>query len=844
MKAGTKNCSLCLHPFFKNSWLVKIRLFWLLLLSLSSHAALQAQIYGTITDTNGEPLPFASIYLQGSSTGTTSNVDGAYQFDPGQGTFSLVYRYIGYRQKIVQADLGDQPVELNVVLEPEAVELSEVVVRANAEDPAYAIIRKAIKKRDYYRNLVEAYSCDVYIKGIQKLLDAPEKLFGQELGDLGGTLDSNRQGIIYLSESVAELHYQRPDQFKERMISSKVSGNDNGFSFNRATLMNFNFYDNHIEIERQLLSPIADNALAYYRYQLVGSMPDNEGRLINKIRVIPKRSEDPVFSGHLYIVEDLWNIHSTELILTGAAIKQPVLDTLLIKQLHLPVAEPDVWLQFSQTIDFRFALLGFKAHGIFTGIFSSYDIQKNFAEKYFNNELFRVDEQANEQSLSYWDSIRPVPLTLEEARDYTKKDSLQEIWKSKDFMDSLDRKNNRFKIWDLLFGYHYSNSYEKKYFSLGSPLTRIQFNTVQGFYGDLNITYRKEFDEYNMRYLSLNPRLQYGLADKQLRYRLALTYNFNRTNYRRLRLSGGRTTSQFNAAGPISPTLNTLYSLLERRNYLKVYDKYFGEVYCRQELWNGGLLATSVELADRRLLANQSDYSFYKQADRAYISNDPLGNEPGVPLFEPHKALLLNISLRLRIAQKYISYPGRKIIEGSQYPDLVIRYRRAFGINNSFVDYDLLRVNVRDQHTLGLFGRSEWDVQGGLFLTKGRIEFPDFQHFNGNQTLVSNPDKYLSSFLQLPYYQYSTTKKFVQAHFQHHFEGFLLDKLPALRKLGLKSVAGFSLLGVQDEQLYYELSFGLDNIGFKVLRLFRLDVVSSFRGGNYDKTGVVIGVRL
>jgi hypothetical protein len=63
--------------------------------------------------------------------------------------------------------------------------LKSVTIRAGAEDPAYAIIRKAIKKRKTYLNEVKAFSCDVYIKGLQKLLETPKRFMGRNLDDIG-----------------------------------------------------------------------------------------------------------------------------------------------------------------------------------------------------------------------------------------------------------------------------------------------------------------------------------------------------------------------------------------------------------------------------------------------------------------------------------------------------------------------------------------------------------------------------------------------------------------------------------------------------------------------------------
>ncbi len=825
-----------------------MKAFYTILL-LSLHFVGNAQINGTVTDMEGEPLPFANVYLFGTTRGTTTNVEGEYFLELEPGNYQLVFRYVGYEQQIQEVELGTKPLRLDVKMAAESVNLQEVVVRADAEDPAYAVIRKAMAKRKYYRDLVDSYQCDVYIKGTQKLLDAPEKIFGQEIGNMGGTLDSNRQGIIYLSESEAKLYFQRPDQKREVMVSSKVSGNDNGFSFNRATLMDFSFYDNTIDIERSLVSPIGKNAFNYYDYRLLGTFYDKNGNLINKIEVLPKRSQDPVFRGNIYIVEDLWNIHSTELVVTGAAIKQPVLETLVIKQIHVPVKSPDVWMQLSQSLEFKFSIFGFVGSGNFTGVFSNYELDVEFSDRFFNNELFKVEEDANDKNVSYWDSIRPVPLTIEESEDYVKKDSLQEIWESKAYMDSIDAKRNRFKAWDLLFGYQYNKSYEKTYFSIGSPLTTIQFNAVQGFYGNMELNFRKFFDEYNTRWLRIKPTLQYGLSDERFRAEAEVTYNFNGTNFSRITLEGGRGTRQINNTNPITPTVNTLYSLIDKKNYLRLYEKDFLRLTYRRELVNGLYFRGSVEYANRRFLENTTNYSMWKRDDDYALNTPPflsvgqdVPEQPRVIAY--NEALLLRFAMRIRFGQKYITYPDRKFIMGSRTPDIWLLYTKGVNGLESEVDFDLLRVQVTDDLELGVFGSTEYLLEGGTFLNDAKMSILDLKHFRGNQTFLGDPSNYLSTFHLLDYFAYSTNENFVHAHFQHHFNGFLLDKIPGIRKLGLKTVLGASWLYVDGLPHYNELSFGLDNLGFGVVRFFRLDAVVSFVDGKYSDFGLMLGIDL
>ena len=87
-------------------------------------------------------------------------------------------------------------------------------------------------------------------------------------------LDSNRKGILYLSESQSKFSFKRPNKIHEEMVSSKVSGMNNAFSFNKASDMLINFYENLLLegsglSSRSFVSPIAENALFYYKYNCI-----------------------------------------------------------------------------------------------------------------------------------------------------------------------------------------------------------------------------------------------------------------------------------------------------------------------------------------------------------------------------------------------------------------------------------------------------------------------------------------------------------------------------------------------------------------------------------------------
>ncbi len=140
-------------------------------------------------------------------------------------------------------------------------------------------------------------------KGCRKLVGAPKKFFGRDIQKTLD-LDTNRKGILYQSESQSIYNCRKPNHVHEEMIASKVAGRNNAFSFNKASDLEINFYNNiileNVLSSRGFVSPIADYAMFYYNYKLIGVTVEN-GIKINKIEVIPRRKHDPAIQGfHLH----------------------------------------------------------------------------------------------------------------------------------------------------------------------------------------------------------------------------------------------------------------------------------------------------------------------------------------------------------------------------------------------------------------------------------------------------------------------------------------------------------------------------------------------------------------
>ncbi len=490
---------------------------------LFSFAGSAASLKGKITDENYHAVPFVAVYIEGTTQGTLSNIDGDYSLELKPGTYRIVFQLIGFSIRTETILIGSNDVIHNEQLKTEGVQIGAVTVNASGEDPAYAIMRKAIKMRKHYLEQVNAYSCDVYIKGVQRIKKHPKKLFGQELNF--SRMDSN-SGIIYLSEAVNKFNFMQPDKIKEEMISSKVSGNNRAFSYNQESDMLINFYQNNINIdeisERGFISPVANNAMFYYNYHLAGTITDS-GRIIDKIEVIAKRKNDPVFRGYIYIMEDGWRIYSTDLYLCKDA-QIMFVDTLYINQVFLQV-KPDVWMMFSNKLKFNLNFFGIVGEGVFLAMNNNYNLNPEFPAHFFNGEVMKIDTGSNKKDTSYWDKIRPVSLTIEETHDYHKRDSMQKIYESKPYLDSIDKRSNKFHLSSIIIGQRFRNRYKKSFFYFHPLIESVSYNTVQGWCAGLKVFYNKFYE--NRKSFFINASAGYGFASKQPYGDASISFNYN-----------------------------------------------------------------------------------------------------------------------------------------------------------------------------------------------------------------------------------------------------------------------------------------------------------------------------
>lgn len=799
-----------------------------------------AQLYGSIKDSNGQPLPYASIYIQGSTIGTLANEKGLYELALKTGTYKIVFQYTGYEKLEREVHYNVTPVKLDIVLNEAIYKLGEITFSSKKEDPAYDIIRRTIANRKKYEQWDHSYTCESYTKGSMRILNAPNKILGQNIGNMDGNLDSNRQGIVYLSESISEISFEKPNTIKEIMISSKVSGDDNGFSFNRAGALNFNLYQNVTPFSKDIISPISDYALNHYKYKLLGTYTNENNQSVHKIRMIPKIREDAVWSGDLYILDQAFVIYSFDGYIRGGQIKQALFDTIFLNQNHFSIGKDSFWRVQNQLFKFKAGLLGITLEGNFSIFYKNIQINDTLKIQK-KNETLEILKGSNVKSQLYWDSIRPMPLTIDEQLDYLKKDSLKLIKASKHYLDSTDRISNQFKWLNLLMGYTYSKSYKQRFITYKSPVNSLAFNPVQGTnvmialrlsqYLDKDLWYHKWTGDLD---------LAYGFSNKRLNVKGTIYYRFNPFKNMQLRWTGGSILSEFNSYQNVSSLYNTFSSLLNKNNALKLFQQDFIQFDASRDINYSIRSHFSLFYINRSSVSNQSQYSWLKK-DELYIANQT--TEYGQEFLKIGHQRLLKTNIRFEIQpySKVWKTPNGITNLGSDWPKINLKATLGYYVmtKEHFLKYEM---GINQQISWNRWGASLLTITGSLLDSKSPMDVVDQMYINGNAFAVYSLPELNNYFLGWGLYRIIEPRYLLTYHVEHDFKGILLDRIPGINRLGWVEHIRFSGLVSSHESGLQELSIGFGNIGYGAFRFFRMDWVQVFenfkRGPSYLRFGI------
>lgn len=801
----------------------------IILFTCFSFQSTAQSISGYVYNMDNQPIPYANIFVRELSSGTTTDENGYFYlaFDAG-GEFQIAISSLGYETLDMMIVMGDEDINKSFFLKSSAFALEEVTVRASKRDPAYAIIQNAIDNKKKYLKAINSYKTEVYLKAVEEVdrkkrnkkktvqevepnptqADGININGGEPTPQLSEAQKANQalMSKLNLVEIQLTLNYQYPKKYKEERTAYKKSGDQRGLFIPKFGETDFNFYRNMIRLtgiaEAPIISPLSNTSILSYKFKLIESKAEGN-QLVHKIKVIPRKSGNSTVNGYIYINDGLWNINRVDFELTKSGLK--FFDAFNLKQ-NYEQLEDSVWIVNRQEFTYETKVGRFQTfRGSTTLRYSNFQKDYQFPPKFFRNEVVVTTKEAYERDSTYWNSIRPEALTIEQQKVIFLRDSISDIVNSKEYQDSITAEFNKVTLLEVIWeGVGWRNNEKKSEIFLGSLPSLIDYSVVGGLRAGPFGYYFRRFDDGKM--LSLSGRLSYGFRNEDF------TGFFNvwhRYNPHKLGDVSFRTSRQFRLVNSYDAFLNQL----SIANYILNFETEFTH---RIELFNGLFLSTNFSFNDRKSVEG---YVGQTQLEEIIANTNAVDD---ILIFDPYQAFITNTELSYTPGQKYMTEPNRKIILGSDYPTFTIRHRRGWeNIIGSDVNFDYLEFRINQDLLLGQFGHLLYNAKVGNFVNTKRLQEVDVRRFRQSDPIwYSNP---LHSF-QLLDTAINTTNLFFEVHAVHHFNGAFINNIPLIKKTGLRLVAGAGFMWLKDDNFrHQEVTVGLERV-FKLGARRRLKV--------------------
>lgn len=801
----------------------------------------EIRIKGLVTDSvSGEPLPYVSIIVKGTTTGAATDLDGRFSLTvPSSASGKMLeVSYLGYSTKQVSLKSGQS---LSIQLAPTGIALNEVVVKPGREryrrrdNPAVAFVKNVIERRNANdpRNH-DYYSYDRYQKMVFAMNDyKPKKREDGKTGKfdfLEEFIDTLDVGTTILPISEKEhfetVYYRRDPHSEKRLVKGdKSAGVDEVFSrdgiqqFLNEAFREVDIFRNNIPLFLQrFVSPLSSLGPTFYKYYLMDTL-EIDGQKCMDLGFVPFNSESFGFTGHLYVTLD---------------------STYFVRRVLLNVPK-DINLNFvsHMTIDqtFRRELDG-------TRLITKDDIRVNFklSEKskgmfaqrliVYSNHSFEPDTT----QLAIFEQPAPS-ITLKEA--YTQTDKFWEENRPQEgrrrnpnTVDKLMAKLRSIPIFYitekivtiLVSGYVPATKDEaNNKFEFGPMNTTISGNAIEGARFRVGGTTTPQFHKR----LTLDGFAAYGVRDKKMKYDALVEYSFiDRKQYRKefpmhsIRFEYMYDINKLGQQYMYTSKDNFLLAIRRKRDTRATYLRKAELTYTREH-YNG--------ISYSAVLRNKREYA------TPYAVFDRINADGSLTSLDHYDMTELELNFRYGYNEKFYQTRNNRIpITFDAWVFNLSHVMGWKGFLGSSYNYQRTDIGLQKRLWFSAFGYTDIILKAGKVWTK--VPYPLLILPNANLSYTIQPEAYTNmnamEFINDEYASWDVT---------YYMNGLLLNRIPLIKKLKWREVFCFrGLWGHLSDKNnpakstgifafpegsmtlgkapYMEASVGIENI-FKFLRL-------------------------
>lgn len=836
-----------------------------------SHAQSFTSASGIVKDSiTGEPLPFVSVYFDGSTIGAMTDDNGTFTLQNNQGYTKLAAASLGYDTKFIDLKPGKKNDNLEVLLKPTAFEISEVVVKPKREkytrkdNPAVELIKKVIAHKN--DNQIEAkpeYQTEVYEKLSLSLDNFNPNLdknkFLKKFKFIKNYLDTsefNGKPILTVSvrENLSDFYYRKSPKAEKTIVRAKrMQGIDKtlddggGITSNLEEIFkSINIFDNNIPILlNRFVSPLSSTlATTYYHYYIMDTLDVGGDKCVD-LAFVPANSESYGFTGRLYITLDGNYAVKKVLLNTPANINLNWVDKLRIEQEFKQMPDSTWVLDQENTFVNFYVVKGTQqlyAHQLRN--YDNYNFNVQNADSVFGLlGALHVLPEATAQPDTFWTHNRPIPL---KEKEDALKDLLGQLRKVPAF-------NAIIKTAEILITGYIPTANDKKVtkFDFGPMNTTFSANHLEGFRMRVG----------GMTTANLNPYwfasgyLAYGTNDRKIKYNLKLTHSFTKKEYHE-------------GENPV----NNLSFIQEYDVYTPGQDFLFTSKDNIFVAWEVGEPVTKMQYIRKSVLQYEKEWLngltwkswIMNQNNEAagtlqYIKRDESGN-----LYHIKDFTTSEIGTQLRFAPGERAYNGRSGKESvfnlsKDAPVFKLSHQLGIkGVLGGDYNYNHTEISAEKRIWLSSFGHIDAQVKAGKVWDK--VPFPLLILPNTNQSITIQPEAFhMMNALEF------VTDQYVSFNATYYLKGWILNRIPGIKWLRLREVLSFNMIygGLTDKNNptltpglfllpdgtqplgstpYMECSVGLENI-FKILRIDYYRRLTYLDHPDIKKGGIRIALR-
>ena len=836
-----------------------------------SHAQSFTSASGIVKDSiTGEPLPFVSVYFDGSTIGAMTDDNGTFTLQNNQGYTKLAAASLGYDTKFIDLKPGKKNDNLEVLLKPTAFEISEVVVKPKREkytrkdNPAVELIKKVIAHKN--DNRIEAkpeYQTEVYEKLSLSLDNFNPNLdknkFLKKFKFIKNYLDTsefNGKPILTVSvrENLSDFYYRKSPKAEKTIVRAKrMQGIDKtlddggGITSNLEEIFkSINIFDNNIPILlNRFVSPLSSTlATTYYHYYIMDTLDVGGDKCVD-LAFVPANSESYGFTGRLYITLDGNYAVKKVLLNTPANINLTWVDKLRIEQEFKQMPDSTWVLDQENTFVNFYVVKGTQqlyAHQLRN--YDNYNFNVQNADSVFGLlGALHVLPEATAQPDTFWTHNRPIPL---KEKEDALKDLLGQLRKVPAF-------NAIIKTAEILITGYIPTANDKKVtkFDFGPMNTTFSANHLEGFRMRVG----------GMTTANLNPYwfasgyLAYGTNDRKIKYNLKLTHSFTKKEYHE-------------GENPV----NNLSFIQEYDVYTPGQDFLFTSKDNIFVAWKVGEPVTKMQYIRKSVLQYEKEWLngltwkswIMNQNNEAagtlqYIKRDESGN-----LYHIKDFTTSEIGTQLRFAPGERAYNGRSGKESvfnlsKDAPVFKLSHQLGIkGVLGGDYNYNHTEISAEKRIWLSSFGHIDAQVKAGKVWDK--VPFPLLILPNTNQSVTIQPEAFhMMNALEF------VTDQYVSFNATYYLKGWILNRIPGIKWLRLREVLSFNMIygGLTDKNNptltpglfllpdgtqplgstpYMECSVGLENI-FKILRIDYYRRLTYLDHPDIKKGGIRIALR-